>query len=130
MARPSKKIGDDGDDLAWDEDGDDALPPGPSHWAPAHLGMRQRMRAGPVHGRAHKRSVGYADMYTYYLPRQRLDPGIDKGYCLVSKANPYHGEAGEPQLEEGDDTNNARRSRIRISPEAEADAYERGCPAP
>lgn len=138
VAGPSKKIGFcilDGDDLAWDDDrdGDSDLPGSPS--SPVYPGSANgcgtgQSTTGPT---SMGLSVGYADIYTYYLPGQRLEiTGIDRGvYCLVSKANPDHGEVGEPQIEEGDDTNNARRARIRINPQAmKVVDLDRGCPAP
>ena len=64
-------------------------------------------------------SVGYADTYTMSLPGQRLDvTGVPTGrYCLVSTANPSHTppESDPSQLLEATDTNNARRTPIKIN---------------
>ena len=60
-------------------------------------------------------SVGYADIYTYSLPGQKLDvTGIARGtYCLVSIANPPNGPS---EIVESNTADNERRKPIRINP--------------
>ncbi|MGI9020465.1 MAG: lysyl oxidase family protein [Solirubrobacterales bacterium] len=75
-------------------------------------------------------SVGWADIYTYSLPGQRLDiTGIPAGtYCLVSIANPANGPS---EIIESDATNNERRRQISIDPVArKANWIDASCPDP
>lgn len=57
-------------------------------------------------------SVGWADDYPFYLPGQQLKiSNLDRGrYCLISRADPFD------HLEEADETNNVRRTRISLRP--------------
>jgi hypothetical protein len=59
-------------------------------------------------------SVGWADLYSYQLPGQGLNvTGLRSGkYCLVSIADP------DNRLRESDNSNNARRTRIKLNPRA------------
>jgi hypothetical protein len=75
-------------------------------------------------------SVGWADLYTYFTPGQRLDvTGVESGaYCLVSIANPL---GGASQILESDLTNNERRRVVRLDVEARSARYTgAGCPDP
>jgi Lysyl oxidase len=75
-------------------------------------------------------SVGYADIYTYSLPGQKLDvTGITRGtYCLVSIANPPEGPS---DIIESNITNNERRKPIRINPAKDKAKFLEGtCPDP
>lgn len=57
-------------------------------------------------------SIGWADLYAYYLPGQQLDLSNRKRgkFCLVSTADP------NDQIAEGDENNNSYRMRLRIWP--------------
>lgn len=75
-------------------------------------------------------SVGWADVYTYSLPGQRLDiTGVPAGtYCFVSRANPPGGAA---EIMESDETNNERRRTLELDPQKRtADFTGAGCPDP
>lgn len=75
-------------------------------------------------------SVGWADIYTYTLPGQRLDiTGVPKGtYCLVSIANP---PGGNSEIVESDAANNERRRQIRINPDKDkVELLHLDCPDP
>jgi hypothetical protein len=75
-------------------------------------------------------SVGYADIYTYSLPGQRLDvTGVPAGtYCLVSTANP---PGGPSDIVESSHANNTRRRQITIDPERDRARWAGAdCPAP
>lgn len=75
-------------------------------------------------------SVGWADVYTYSLPGQRLDiTGVTAGtYCLVSTANP---PGGASQIEEETLENNQRRRQIELDPsEGQVRFTKAGCPDP
>jgi lysyl oxidase len=58
-------------------------------------------------------SVGWADSYSYALPGQSLNVnGLPAGrYCLASAADP------DNKFAESNDSNNARRIKIRLNPE-------------
>jgi hypothetical protein len=75
-------------------------------------------------------SVGWADIYSYYLPGQRLDvTGVPAGtYCLVSVANP---PGGNSEIVESDHTNNERRRQITLDPDTgEVSLAHEACPDP
>ena len=75
-------------------------------------------------------SVGWADLYSYALPGQRLDiTGVPSGtYCLVSRANPPGGAA---EIIESDPANNERRREVELDVESrDADFTGASCPDP
>jgi hypothetical protein len=75
-------------------------------------------------------SVGWADIYSYSTPGQRLDiSGVGSGtYCLVSIANPPGGAA---QIVEEDLANNERRRQIKIDLEGRKAKFTgASCPDP
>ena len=56
-------------------------------------------------------SVGWADVYLYYVPGQEIEiDGLADGrYCLVARADPHD------ELDELNEANNVRRARIAIA---------------
>ena len=75
-------------------------------------------------------SVGWADIYTYSLPGQRLDiTGVDAGtYCLASVANP---PGGASEIAEATVANNERRREIEIDPQKHRAKFTgNACPDP
>ena len=70
-------------------------------------------------------SVGWADLYHYFTPGQRLNiTGVTRGtYCLVSVANPPNGPS---QIQELDTANNDRRKPIRLNPNQDKVRFLKG----
>ncbi|CAN5507515.1 hypothetical protein BH10ACT11_BH10ACT11_06870 [soil metagenome] len=72
-------------------------------------------------------SVGWADIYGYYLPGQQLDLSDRKGgtFCLVSTADP------DDQIAESNEANNSYRMRVRVKPRSRTvQQIKGGCKLP
>lgn len=133
LAGPSRKIGFcilDGDRRYPDLPGSPAIPHYPDDTSSGFGCGFGEPEDGPG---AMGLSVGYADVYTYSLPGQRLDvSGVPPGtYCLVSTANPVHAVDDPSDIVEATHSNNSRRRQITIDPSRDRVHWSgEGCPAP